>query len=35
MTQGGEVDRWMLSGVGRAAFEETAKDLDGAADRTR
>ena len=27
MTQGGEVDRWLLSGVGRAAFEETAKDL--------
>ena len=27
MTQGGEVDRWLLSGVGRAVFEETAKDL--------
>ena len=27
MTQGGEVDRWLLSDVGRAAFEETAKDL--------
>ena len=27
MTQGGEVDRWLLSSVGRALFEETAKDL--------
>ena len=27
MTQGGEVDRWLLSEVGRAVFEETAKDL--------
>ncbi|HEY7922696.1 MAG TPA: hypothetical protein VII62_05900, partial [Vicinamibacteria bacterium] len=27
MTQGGEVDRWLLSAVGRAAFEETARDL--------
>jgi hypothetical protein len=27
MTQGGEVDRWLLSGVARAVFEETAKDL--------
>ena len=27
MTQGGEVDRWLLSGAGRAVFEETAKDL--------
>ena len=27
MTQGGEVDRWLLSAVGRAAFEETAREL--------
>src|SRR5512134_1081698 len=27
MTQGGEVDRWMLSGVEGRAFEETARDL--------
>jgi hypothetical protein len=27
MTQGGEVDRWLLSGVEASAFEETAKDL--------
>jgi hypothetical protein len=27
MTQGGEVDRWMLSALDRAAFEETAADL--------
>jgi hypothetical protein len=27
MTQGGEVDRWMLSSLGQDAFTDTAKDL--------
>ena len=30
MTQGGEVDRWMLSEMDRAAFEATAGELTGA-----
>jgi hypothetical protein len=32
MTQGGEIDRWLLSGLDGAAFEATAKELVGRLD---